>query len=73
MAEFSWLWCRSVFSAKIAEIILADGYTEMEWNCLDWNKPSIEFYERLGAKQETGRKYFSFTQSELKSIAAQIS
>ncbi len=45
----------------------------MEWNCLDWNKPSIEFYERLGAKQETGRKYFSFTQSELKSIAAQIS
>ncbi len=61
------------FLAKIAEIILADGYTEMEWNCLDWNKPSIEFYERLGAKQETGRKYFSFTQSELKSIAAQIS
>ena len=32
------------FLAKIAEIILADGYTEMEWNCLDWNKPSIEFY-----------------------------
>lgn len=22
----------------------------LEWCCLDWNKPSIEFYESLGAK-----------------------
>lgn len=61
-----------IFLAKIAEIVLADGYIEMEWSCLDWNKSSIEFYERLGAKQETGRKYFKFTQSELKSIATQM-
>lgn len=61
------------FLAKIAEMVLADGYTEMEWSCLDWNQSSIEFYERLGAKQEIGRKYFRFTQSELKSITAQLS
>jgi len=23
----------------------------LEWSCLDWNKPSLEFYEALGAKQ----------------------
>jgi hypothetical protein len=22
----------------------------MEWTVLDWNKPSIDFYERQGAK-----------------------
>lgn len=21
----------------------------LEWNCLDWNEPSIKFYKRLGA------------------------
>jgi hypothetical protein len=23
----------------------------MEWSVLDWNTPSIEFYERLGARR----------------------
>ena len=25
------------------------GYGRLEWSCLDWNTPSIEFYKRLGA------------------------
>lgn len=61
-----------VFLAKTAEIVLADGYTEMEWSCLAWNKPSIAFYKRLGAAQETGREYFGFNQSGLESVAALI-
>lgn len=63
----------SFFLAKIAETVLSDGYTEIEWSCLDWNKPSMEFYKSLGAEQETGREYFKLTQTKMKSIAAMIS
>jgi len=35
------------------------GLTAVEWSCLDWNKAAIGFYNKLGAKRETGRFYFS--------------
>ena len=28
----------------------AQGYARMEWAVLDWNRPAIRFYERLGAQ-----------------------
>ena len=37
------------------------GYAKMEWSCLDWNTPSIGFYEKIGAEYETGRKYFELS------------
>ncbi len=60
------------FLARIAEAVLADGYTEMEWNCLDWNEPSIAFYQGLDAEEETGRRYFGFGKSRLESLAASV-
>lgn len=59
--------------AGTAEAVLAEGYTGMEWSCLDWNKPSIGFYRRLGAGQETGREYFEFRESDLEALAASVS
>lgn len=37
----------------------------MEWTCLDWNQPSIDFYKSLGAKPMDGWTNFrlSFTNS----------
>lgn len=35
---------------RLAEITLERGLCRMEWAVLDWNKPSIEFYESLDAK-----------------------
>ena len=35
---------------KLANIAVEKGCARMEWVCLDWNKPSIEFYLRIGAK-----------------------
>ena len=35
--------------AKLASIAVERGYGRMEWSCLDWNRPSIEFYRSLGA------------------------
>lgn len=35
---------------KLAEITVERGCGRLEWCCLDWNKPSIDFYLSLGAK-----------------------
>ena len=34
----------------LAKIALERGCGRLEWVCLDWNKPSIDFYLSLGAK-----------------------
>lgn len=35
---------------KLASIAVERGCGRLEWWCLDWNKPSIEFYLSLGAE-----------------------
>lgn len=35
---------------KLAEIAVSRGCGRLEWWCLDWNKPSIDFYLSLGAE-----------------------
>lgn len=35
---------------KLASIAVERGCGRLEWWCLDWNKPSIDFYRSLGAK-----------------------
>ena len=34
---------------RLAEIAVENGWGRVEWNCLKWNKPSLDFYEGLGA------------------------
>lgn len=48
------------FFHKLLEMIKDEGYSKLEWSCLDWNTLSIEFYKKLGAKEETGRVYFEY-------------
>ena len=35
---------------KLAQITVERGCGRLEWSCLDWNQPSIDFYLSLGAK-----------------------
>ncbi len=35
---------------RLAEITVERGCGRLEWSCLDWNKPSIDFYLSIGAK-----------------------
>ena len=35
---------------KLASIAVERGCGRLEWSCLDWNQPSIDFYLSLGAK-----------------------
>lgn len=48
------------FFYKLLEMIKDEGYSQLEWSCLDWNTPSIEFYKKLGGKEEIGRVYFEY-------------
>ena len=34
---------------QLASIAVERGCGRLEWYCLDWNKPSIDFYTNLGA------------------------
>lgn len=35
---------------ELARIAVERGCGRLEWSCLDWNKPSIDFYVSLGAQ-----------------------
>ena len=34
---------------RLAQIAIERGCGRLEWSCLDWNRPSIDFYRSLGA------------------------
>jgi GNAT superfamily N-acetyltransferase len=40
----------------------------MEWVCLDWNKPSIDFYHSMGAVSLDEWKIFRLTESALEAL-----
>lgn len=35
---------------ELARIAVRDGCGRFQWQVLDWNRPAIDFYEKLGAK-----------------------
>ncbi len=46
------------FFAELAKVCAERGYGRFEWSVLDWNAPSIAFYESLGAQPM--RDWFNF-------------
>ncbi len=34
---------------KLAQIAVSRGCGRLEWSCLNWNTPSIDFYKHMGA------------------------
>ena len=36
---------------ELARIAVDRGCGRLEWSCLDWNKPSVDFYLSMGAEQ----------------------
>ena len=39
------------FLTQLAQIAVARGCGRLEWSCLDWNQPSIDFYLSMGAER----------------------
>ena len=40
--------------AHLAKTAVEAGANRVDWSVLDWNKPSIDFYDSLGARAVTG-------------------
>jgi len=55
--------------AHLAKTALAHGGGAVEWEVLDWNKPSIDFYDSLGAKPITGWIGYSLAGAALEKLA----
>ena len=55
----------------LAQIALARGCGRMEWWCLDWNRPSINFYKSLGAASMDEWTVFRLTGPEMERLAAE--
>ena len=53
----------------LGKIAVERGCTRIEWIAMDWNEPAIKFYERLGAKQLTDKRYFRMSGEPLKRLA----
>ena len=56
---------------KLAQIAVERGCGRLEWSCLDWNKPSIDFYLSLGAVPMEEWTVYRLTGDTLTQMAAQ--
>jgi GNAT superfamily N-acetyltransferase len=56
--------------AHLAKRAVAEGCARVEWWVLDWNEPSIKFYESLGAIPMEEWTVFRLTGEPLKKLAA---
>ena len=54
---------------QLAAIAVERGCGRLEWSCLDWNKPSIDFYLSLGAKPMDEWTVYRVTGKELNQLA----
>jgi len=46
------------------------GYERLEWSVLDWNAPSIAFYESLGARPQDEWTVYRLTDGALRALGA---
>jgi GNAT superfamily N-acetyltransferase len=56
--------------SAVARIAVRRGCGRMEWTVLDWNTPSIRFYERLGARLRKDWILTRLTGPPLRQLAA---
>ncbi len=54
---------------RLAQIAVERECGRLEWWCLDWNRPSIDFYLSLGAKPMDEWTVYRVTGDELRNLA----
>jgi len=54
---------------ELARIAVERGCGRLEWSCLDWNKPSIDFYLSLGAMPMNEWTVYRFAGDSLRELA----
>ena len=54
---------------QLAVIAVERGCGRLEWVCLDWNQPSIDFYKSLGAEPQEDWTIYRLTGKTLTALA----
>ena len=54
---------------QLAVIAVERGCGRLEWVCLDWNRPSIDFYKSLGAEPQEDWTIYRLTGKTLTALA----
>jgi GNAT superfamily N-acetyltransferase len=57
--------------SAVAKLAIDEGCFGLRWEVLDWNRPAIEFYKKLGAKFLNERKVVAFDENAMRRVAAQ--
>ena len=70
LPEYRGRGCGRATLRELARIAVERGCGRLEWWCLDWNKPSIDFYLSLGAQPMDEWTTYRLTGETLKSMAA---
>lgn len=61
--------CGKAILKQLAKITVERGCGRLEWWCLDWNKPSIDFYLSLGAEPMSDWTVYRITGDTLQNMA----
>ncbi len=67
--EYSGRGYGKAFFRKLAQITVERGCGRLEWWCLDWNQPSIDFYLSLGAEPMEDWTVYRLTGDTLAELA----
>ncbi|MFG2791614.1 GNAT family N-acetyltransferase [Streptomyces sp. NPDC048419] len=57
---------------ELARLCVTRGYERLEWSVLDWNAPSIAFYESLGARPQDGWTVYRLTDEPLEALGQDV-
>ena len=55
---------------ELAKIAVSRGCGRLEWWCLDWNKPSIDFYRSMGAEPMNDWTVYRISGDTLKKLGS---
>lgn len=61
-----------VMMAFLSRLAIERGCRRLEWACLDWNLPTIEFYKGLGAYGVEGMTIYRFSPEALEANASRF-
>jgi GNAT superfamily N-acetyltransferase len=59
-----------IMMAFMSRLALERGCQRLEWGCLDWNEPTIQFYKSMGAYGVDTMTIYRFAPEQLKANAA---
>lgn len=55
--------------AAVAQVAVSEGAGRLEWSVLDWNRPAIDFYRKMGARAMAGWTVHRLTGGALRRLA----